>query len=332
MEQSTWVKIGVVGGLSIILASATLGLKWQHDMLVKQAQLEQSVVEMRQLGDGVVRSQSQYITKEDLYLLAQGDEMQKALDDLKKLRADLLAVQQISTTTPGYTGTNLGSTTVVPRTDTPTGPVPVDPYGYWKNAQVLSLEEPLQAGQTKIPFGEVKFKAWQDKPWDVTVYPRTYKVTTVLGQDEDGRHYAYNKFTVETQGKEHPVEVTQAKMQETLPESKLRFSPRFYLGLGGGVAIDATGTGSPVPKGFVQPHLQVSFLSLGKTKVDPDWSFLGVGLGYEAPLNRGSLVISPVSYNVGHHLPLVNNLFIGPLLGVDTARNVTISAGVQVGL
>ncbi len=334
MEQTTWVKIGVIGGLSIILVAAGLGLKWQHDCLVKQEFLEKTVVEMQHLGNGVVRSQDQYISKDDLLKLAQNTEMQQALEDLKKLRADLTAVQTISATTPGYVGQGLSSTKTLPKIGTNSATISTDPYGYSINVQSLMLTEPMSTNSEAIPFGEVSFKSWEAKPWDVTVYPRTYKVTTVLGQDEDGRHYAYNKFSIESQGKQYPVELSQAKMEEELPESKIRFSPRFYLGLSGGLAM---GLGQPTtdtinPSGFIQPNLTISLLSWGKTKVDPEWSFLGIGIGYEAPINRGSVVISPVSYNVGHHLPLINNLFIHPLIGVDTSLNVSLSAGVQVGL
>lgn len=335
MEQSqnTWIKLGVIGGLVIILATALLSLKWQHDVLVKQEMLNQSVTDMKQLGDGLVRSQSQYVSKDDLAAFTKALDLGKIQEDMKQMHADLRAAQVVTATTPGYTGTNLNSTTTIPHpTVSATNPTTVsgvsDPYDYWHNEQVLKLSEPTPS--STMPVGEVRFKAWQDKPWDVTLYPKTYKVTTVLGQDDGGKYYTYNKFSIETQGTEYPISINQAKVEEVKPEAKLRFSPRLYLGVGGGVALDTTGSQSP--QGFLQPSLQISFLSYGQIITDPTWTFLGVGVGYEAPVNRGSLLISPVSYNIGHHLPLVNNVFLGPWIGIDTSKNITVSAGVQVGL
>ncbi len=327
METSTWVKIGAVGGFGILLTSAAFGLKWQHDLLTKQTLLEQSMVEMKQLGDGLVRSQSGYATKEDLASLAKNVDLSKIQDDLNKYHADIKAVQVVSIGTTGYVGNGLPSTTSTPRTDNHIITINEnsDPYHYLHNIQTLSLNENLQ-DKTSLPIGSVNFKAWEEKPWDLTIYPRIYKVTTVLGQDENNKHYAYNKFTVDTQGKTYTINIDQAKLEEILPAAKLRVSPRLYLGLGGGLAFDV------LPKAFLQPSVHLSFLSYGMTRNDPNWTFLGVGLGYEGGLNRGSIIFAPVSYNIGHHLPLVNNLFLGPMLGFDTNANFAVSLGIQVGL
>lgn len=334
-QTSPWVKFGVIAGLIMLLAGLIFVIKTQYDISTRQAAIEKSVVEMKQIGDGIARSQAQYATKDDLEKF--GKDLGLNLDliqkDLDKLGADIKGINTILASTPGYHGNGLPSTGTTPGNPPPT-PVPCppggvclnpDPFGYLSNTQILSLNEPFSSS-VQIPFGETRFKAWKDKPWDLDVYPRNYAVTTVIGQDEEGRHYTYNKFTIETQGKKYDVPIKDAKFVEQFPESAFRFSPNLYLGLDGGVVVN------PSPVAELTPNMQVSLFNYGRTKVDPDWTFVGVGVGYQTQNNRPSVVLSPINYNVGHQLPLINNLHVGPTVGIDTAGGVSVMAGVRVGL
>lgn len=335
-QTSPWVKFGVIVGLVLLIIGLLFVVKTQYDISTRQAAIEKSVVEMKQIGDGIVRSQAQYATKDDLEKF--GKELDINLDliqkDLDKLGAEIQSINTVLASTPGYHGSGLPSTGTTPGDNTLPNPVPCppggvcpdpDPYGYMTNTQILSLNEPFGAN-IQIPFGETRFKSWKNKPWDLDIYPRNYAVTTVIGQDEDGRHYTYNKFTIETQGKKYDVPIKDAKFVEQFPTAAFRFSPNLYLGVDGGVIIN------PSPTAELTPNLQVSLFSYGKTKVDPDWTFADVGVGYQTQNNRPAIVISPVNYNVGHQLPLINNLHLGPTVGIDTAGGISVMAGVRVGL
>src|SRR5690606_6144608 len=97
-----------------------------------------------------------------------------------------------------------------------------DKYGYFDKTQWYHLDEPFkdqsagpnEVGQSKqslVPIGKAGFSAWKEKPWSVELLPRKYGSTTVLGQDEGGRHYAYSKFTIEVDGKMYEVPIDDAQ-------------------------------------------------------------------------------------------------------------------------
>lgn len=338
--MSPWIKIGAVVGLLVLLSCLVLIMKWQHDAIAKQDALEKSIVEMKQLGDGIVRAQSEYVTKKDLENFGKDIDLKKIQSDMDKLNAQIKGISIFVASTPGYSGHGLPSNGTIPNSgnsghDSGTTvtcsnggsvncPNP-DKYGYLSMGQFINLSEPVP-NSNAIPIGQVTFKAWQEKPWDVLIYPRNYQVSTVLGQDEDGRHYVYNKFTVNSNGQTVTIPIQQSKLEEILPEASFKFSPRLYLGLDVGTHIN------PAPQAELTPNLQVALFSRGKTKVDPDWTFVGIGLGYESQVHRPNIILTPVAYNIAHNLPLVSNIQIGPSIAVDTAGGFIGSLGVRVGL
>lgn len=337
-NTSFWAKFGMIAGILALIAILLFIVKYQHDMLTKQAALQQSVTEMKQLNDGIIRNQSQYVSKDDLDKFAKNSniDLGPIRDDLKKLSADVKGISLLQVVTPGYNGQNIHSSNTLPRVGGPfpTVEIPcvggkaicptIDTFGYLNSAQVLTLKEPFSDG-TSIPFGETRFKAWQANPWDLQIYPRTYSVTTVLGQDDDGKHYVYNKFTIASNGTTYPVVIKDAKFVEEFPESKLHFSPRLNMSVGIGALINP-------PSVEVTPNLYVSLLNYGKTNTTPDWTFLGVGLGYESQIKRLGIVVSPVNYNVGKHIPLMTNIYIGPMISIDTAGSFGLLGALSVGL
>ena len=320
----TWQRVAPTIGVIVLIVILLIVVKWQHDQLVSQK--ETSALEMKQLRDDIVRAQTQYVSKEDIEKFAKGANIDLApiKEDLSKLNAQVKGISNITVKTPGYTGTNLASSSVVAREGKPSV-IGNDAYGYLSNTQVLKLQEPL-ADSKSIPFGEVQFKAWESKPWGLQVYPRNYSVTSVLGEDENGKHYTYHKFTVTTNGETYPIQISDAKFVEEKPDSKFRFSPRLYLGVDGGGYV------YPSLNWEVLPNLEVALFSYGRTKANPDWIFLGVGLGYASQAKSLGIVLTPVRYNIAHHLPLVENLFIGPSVMINTTGGFAVLGGIGVGL
>lgn len=334
--SSPWVKVGIIGGAIVLVATLLLVLKWQHDIMEHQSTIDKSFVEMKQLSDNIARAQARYVTAQDLEKFAKQNnvDLKPIRDDLANLDAQIRGLSVAVVATPGYHGQNLSSSSTTPREGgAPSTTVPckdgvcpnVDPFGYGSNVQSFAINEPLGDG-TNVPFGETKFRAWQDRPWEVRVYPRSYSSTTVLGEDENGKHYTYHKFSIVTNGKTYPVKVTEAKFVEEAPDSSFRFSPRLYLGVDAGTYVN------PLPKAEVTPNMQISLFSYGRTKVSPTWTLLGIGLGYESQASRLGVIVSPVNYNVGKHLPLVENLFVGPSVSVDTEGSFAVMGGLRVGL
>ena len=331
-------KAVIIGGVVLLLAILVFIIKYQHDMLQKQRAIEQSMVEMKQLQDGVVRAQAKYVTKGDLKDFAGKDVDLKPIEkDLKKLGANIKGISKVLAKTPGYTGKNIASTDTSKRKDLPTETKTVpcpdgslvecpsnDPFGYQTNAQRLRLDEPF-SDKSRVPFGEVTFEAWKEKPWSVTIESREYSAVSVISVNEDGRHFVHNKLLVRVGDESYTVPIENSEFVEVYPDAKFSFNPRLYIGVDGGTYFN------PVA-GEVVPNLQLALFSYGKTKVTPDWTFLGVGLGYMTQMRNLGFVISPVNYNVAQHLPFAENMFIGPMLGIDLNGNVGLLGGLRVGL
>jgi hypothetical protein len=316
--------------LAVIAVLAIVGLlivvKYQHDELDRSAALQQNLAEVKQLGDGIIRAQSSYVTKEDLekILAANKVDISPIKKDLEDLDAKLKSVSTVTVITPGSTQQNIPSTDTRPRTDASVN-VSNDPYGYLRNSQILSLNEPLANG-TQVPFGQTQFNAWEPKPWTLNIYPRKYSVTTVTGEDEDGKQYTYHKFNIDTQGKSYPIIISDAKFVQEYPEASFKFNPKLFLGLDVGTYIH------PALAAEVMPNLQLSLFSYGQSKHNPTWTFLGLGLGYMSQAQNLGVMISPFMFNIGEPLPLVENLYVGPTVAVNTSGGFAIMGGIKVGL
>jgi len=321
------VKTAIIGAVLLILSGMAFIIKVQYDTIKKLQTIQQSVVEQKDIGDGIIRAQSSYLTKEDLDKLikAQGLNLDAIRKDLSSLSADVKAINITNVVTPGYDGRFIpvsGTGDPNPTPPKPNDPV-LDKYGYFAKTQELKLDEPFNK-DLSVPFGITGFSAWQDKPWSLKVYPRSYDVTTVIGQDQEGRHYAYSKFQIEVEGKKYVVPITTAKIEEEYPSPKFFFNPRLYLGLDGGAIL------TPPVRAEITPSVGVSLFSYGKTKITPDWSFLTIGVGYATQTQNGVLILSPVNYNVGKVIPLMSNFQIGPSISVDVKGNIGLYFGGRV--
>lgn len=323
------VKAGIVAGVVMLFAALAFIIYHQHQQIVAQQALKQQVVDMKQMQNGIVRAQASYTTKDDLKQFAKDnglnlDEIQK---DLKTLHAELKGINLSVANTPGYSGTNISSTSTTPRPVTSGNsniPAAANPYGYLSNTQKLSLNEPMSDGTT-IPFGQVGFSAWKKAPWDLTIKPRQYKALTVLSEDSSGRHFVHNKLVISVDGKDHVLPISSSEFKEQYPLPSFRFDPHLALGLDAGASF------KPLHGEFT-PNVQLSFFSYGRTKVNPDWLFLGLGAGYETQSKNVAVMITPLEYNVGKVLPLVNNLYVGPSVSIDPAGNFSVMGGLRVGL
>lgn len=320
-------KIGIVLGMLLVIACLIFVVKTQKDISDRQAAIDKSIVEMKQLGDGIVRSQTQYVSKDDLNKFADsiGLNMNTIINDLKNFNATVDGINHTTAITPGYHGTSLGSSGIRPGDNTAPILAGTDPYGYLKNIQLFRLSEPV-GNNVSVPFGQATFSAWQAKPWGLEVYPRDYSITTVIGVDNEGKHYTYNKFTITTEDKTYEIPVKSSKFEEIYPSASFSFNPRIYLGVSGGATVNHT------PHTEMTPVLSVFLFSYGKTKTTPNWAAFGLGLGYETQQSRPVAAITPITYNVGRHIPLLNNLHIAPTVTIDSKGSIGILGGVYVGL
>jgi len=335
-----WTRIGIFIVLALLVTVLIFNIKQCSDT----GNINNKVVEMKQLQDGIVRSQSKYASKKDI------EDLSKKVDinldvvrkDLDKFDAEIKGISTILVKSLAQNRTDVPSTHTYPRPNNPNGSNPVnpytcpdnkpckDPYGYLTNAQVLSVSE-LFSDKTKVPIGNVTFESWKEKPWTILQYSRLYHMTTILGQDEYGKHYTYHKFQIEVNGKKHTVPIASSKLLEKQPEPKFHiWNPRVGVGLYGGVGFNT----APLPDesivtGVVAPNISFSPFSYGAMKVKPDWVFGRIGVGYDFAQRSANFSLSPVMWNIGSKVDFIQNTYIGPIVGVDTDGNVSIGAGIS---
>ncbi len=342
--KKVWTKVGMIAGFVLLVVMLGFIVKMQWDANKQRDAINKGMIEMKQLADGIVRNQSKYVSKDDLEKFAEDMDLDLAAiqKDLDEFGAEIEGISSVMARSVGYSGSNLSSTGTTPKDPEdpenpeaptcPDGTTCPDLYGYLGNEQLFLFHETFTDG-SNIPLGTVGFSAWKSKPWSVDIKPREYHMATVIGRDEDGRVYVHNKMRIGVDGKMHTVPIDQAEFQEVYPESAFRFDPHLTLGVDVGASIaTSTDANKSAVQADVVPNLQVTLFSYGETKVNPDWTFLGLGLGYEAQRNSLGILLSPVNYNVGKPLPLMDNMYLGPVVGVDLEGNVFLGGGIRVGL
>lgn len=307
-------KIGIIAIIITIISALVFVVKYQYDSIQKLKVIETSVLPFKQFEDNLVRSQSSYSTVENLEAIIKQQDINfnDIEKDLNLLDANIVAVNVSVANSSGKISSGISSSEVVKRENIPEEEEK-DKFGYSKNEQWLVLTEPFSSGTSdvEVPIGKVGFASWEKNPWSLKLYPREYSSTVVLGMDADGRHYVYSKLVIESNGKKYSIPIRESRMVEKYPEDSLFLSPRLYLGFDGGITLN-----KEVEQEFF-PSLNFNFLSYGKTKINPTWTFATVGLGYGINSEDALLAITPITYNVGNHLPMIQNLHIGPAIAMN---------------
>lgn len=314
-----------IGAVLIVGLLGFIAFK-QIEISNRQQAIETQMVAQKELVDNITRSQNTYATKDDIekFIKDNGVNLQAIQDDLDKLHAEVTAVNTVIVNSKGQHSSNVPTTSTGPSNPNPVDPKNPDPNGYLSKQQNLDLNEDFSG--TKVPIGQIGFSAWQKDPWSVNILPREYHVVNVLGTDENQRTYVYNKVTIKAGDKDYDVKITKAQTEQEYPEAKWSwFNPRLYAGADGGVNVGAV-------KGEFTPSVNVSIMSYGRYKTQPDFSILGVGVGYGTVSKNAQLVVTPFAYNVGQHIPLMNNTYIGPSIQVGSNGDVSLMGGIRIGL
>ena len=321
--------------IGILLFVITLGfiVYKQNEISNTQYAIETSFVKQKEIIDGITRSQAQYASKEDIENFARlnGLNLKAIQSDLDKLHAEVISINTISVKSIGQISSHIPSTSTG---EINPNPLPVtckdglcpdaDPFGYMTKQQLLSVEENF--GKTKISIGQVGFSAWQDKPWSLQIKPREYLVSTVIGVDENQRQFAYNKFSVKIEDKLYEIPISSAEIKQVYPQPSFSFwNPRLFLGIDSGINIGSY-------KSEFTPGIHVGIMSYGVFKNSPDISLIQVGIGAGMISKKPQLIFTPVTYNIGKHIPLMNNLYVGPSVNLSTGGDLSIMIGLKAGL
>jgi hypothetical protein len=309
-----------------------------------QKEIESSMVKQKDLGDAITRSMSQYATSKDIdsMIKANGMDLAKINKDLQSLHAKVDSINTVLVSSIGYDWNNLpssGHTEITPHNgvEDPVEPTVVtvpcgdktieclkDRNNYFTTTQWLKINE-LFKGNLQVPFGQAGFTAAKDKPWSLDVLPREYKLSTVTATDEDNRVTNYNKMQIKVDGKDYDIPISQAETAQVFPEAKFRvFDPRLYLGVEGG----ANDKLSPQ----FGPSLSMSLMNYGRYRGTPDFAILQVGAMATIPDKKIYFSLTPVSYNIGKHIPFIQSTYLGASVNMSTDKDLSITASVKVGL
>lgn len=329
-------KILIALGVILTMGMLSFVIYKQLEISRRQTAIETSVVAQKTLVDGIVRSSNEYATKKDIdgFIKDHNINLKAIQDDMKKLHAEVAAVNVVTVVSNPQVVNHIPVTNTGPTNPNP-NPVPVcpdgtvcpnvDPYGYLKSQQNLAIDENF--GDKKVPIGSVGFSAWQKDPWNIDLKGREYSVSSVVGTDENQRTYIYNKFTVKVDGKSYDVPISKAETKQEYPEAKFSWwNPRLFMGISAGVNIN------PTLAANITPNLNIGIMSYGMYRNNPDFSILEVGAGYDTISKSYQLSLTPFTYNVGKHIPLTKNIYVGPSLQIGTNGGFSITGTIQVGL
>ena len=179
-------------------------------------------------------------------------------------------------------------------------------------------------GSEKYPIGWVQYfpNRPEGQKWKTGTYPLEVHEEIVVTKDKSGTEssiaqaWIENNTMKETKGQKFPIKLESLSWvkRETENPKSFMFNPRVSLAM--------------VFTSEFYPSLDMSFFSYGVTKRDMDWKFLEFGLGKSNDSMMFSF--SPIQYNLGINLPIVENFFIGPYIGLGNDLTETIVYGVGV--
>lgn len=183
----------------------------------------------------------------------------------------------------------------------------------------------------EIPYAWAIF--YPNKPagekWKYGIYPLDYYSQIVQTEQQDGQYNTYTKVWFEnndrsmSKGYEVPIDIVESKykQEEKTEEEMFWWAPHISLGLDGMFSSSFDGA--------VGGSLNISTSGYGKTKNDLTWKFFEFGVGMN---NQDELYgkFSPFSYNIGRNLPLVENTFVGPYVGITDESDYVLGLGLTI--
>lgn len=329
--------------IGVLAVSAGGFIAYQQYMFNKQSvEIQKSVIEMKQLKDDIVRSQSQYVNQKgfDDFVKANNINLAAIQSDVSSLGGKITAINEVIVKSAGQIVSGVPSTTTGP------SPHPVivsvncldknlncvpDKFNYFGTTQKLQLNEDF--GKVMVPIGQVEFSAGSpdNRPWSYQIRPRQYKIDNTIAHTADGQTVVYNALTVKSGDDAFTIPITSSQTVEKYPDSTFSwFNPRIAIGFSGSASFSS----SSVVMAEATPSLNISIMSYGKTRISPDIRVLSIGGGYDIVERRPALELSPIQFNIGKAVSgtLLNNLYVGPVLGVNTAGALQVGGSLQVGL
>ncbi len=176
---------------------------------------------------------------------------------------------------------------------------------------------------SKFPIAWAMFHPNQPDPeklWKTGTYPIKFYTNIIETEQPSGKYNRYVELNIrndrmkETKGNSYPVKITDIQWAKN-PITEKHFywwNPR--------LAFQAMFTSE-----VFAPSLDISLASYGRTKRDMDWRFIVPSLGAANKGDSSEVVFgfSPVQWNFGNVVPLIENMFLGPTVSLDTGGELS---------
>jgi len=167
-----------------------------------------------------------------------------------------------------------------------------------------------------------------EKRWKTGTYPLEYYTKIIETENKDGSFNRYaemhleNNQMDETEGNQYPIKLESIEWAkvERKEYSFMPWNPRLGFGLS-------------ITSGYITPTLDISLSSYGRTHRDIDWRFISFGVGVDKDSNDDFVLIGsfePCSWNIGNFIPLVENMFIGPVGIIDSNSNTQLGVKASI--
>lgn len=302
-----------------------LNFKFKQQEIQQQADLEEAR-KYKEYAENLARANTQLVNslRDEIKKLRQENSaaIQSMLDDIDNKNEEI---------------TNLGETIASLRQDIVDLRVKADAtykedtgdYNESSFKKVMYRTENEEGEKVEVPIAWAMYypNREPDKRWKTGVYPLEYHSKIIQTEQEDGQWNTYtqvwfeNNKDRESRGLEVPVDITSSEFKQVVDRKKEFhwWAPHVNLNLDAGYG----GGGEKVGGG-----LSFSTSGYGRTKNDLTWRFLDFGISTDGDDLWGKF--SPFAYNIGEHVPLVSNTFIGPHVGYSTDGDIFVGLSLSI--
>lgn len=167
----------------------------------------------------------------------------------------------------------------------------------------------------------------KDKLWNTGTYPIKFYTDIIETEEPSGKYSRYVELNIrndqmkETKGNIYPLKITDIKWAKNPIKTK-----HFYL-WNPRIGIQMMFTSE-----FFAPSLDLSIASYGRTKRDMDWRFIIPSIGGANNKDGTEIVFgfTPIQWNFGNIVPLVENMFLGPTVAWNIEGTMSYGAGFSI--
>jgi hypothetical protein len=199
---------------------------------------------------------------------------------------------------------------------------------YFKKIMYRAKDE--DGNVLEVPVGWAMFfpNREPEKQWKTGVYPLEYHTRTIQSEQQDGQWNTYSEVWFEnnkdkaSRGIEVPIKIASSEFKQERVEGERMYwwAPKLNLNadIYGSTDLEAGGAAG----------LSLSLMGYGRTENDLSWQFVDFGVSTSG--DDTYFKFTPIKYNIGRNLPLIDNSFIGPFIGFSTGGDTVFGFSISI--